>query len=263
VANYDKVIPPGQEGKVHLVIEGSKVHGTFQKSATIHSNDPKHPVMSIAIAGNIKKYVEVLPANRVYLQGRYGEEVERVLTIKSNEGIDFKVTGVESNIDDKITYRLEDGTDPGSYLLRVWKNPKLPTLNTFGTLTVHTNSEKAPESSIQVQVTTRGEITVQPQQVNFGQVQFGSSGSNGKPVERNVTLLKTTGEFEISDITFNSDQFEAEIEPMIPGRRYQIRVKFTPPKQTRPRESVVSEMLVHTNDPHEPTVRVKLRARSM
>ncbi len=47
MAKFDKVIPPGREGKIELAVGGDKVHGEFTKSATVDSNDPDHPHMTL------------------------------------------------------------------------------------------------------------------------------------------------------------------------------------------------------------------------
>jgi len=264
VAKFDKVIPPGQEGKVEMVIEGNKVHGKFHKSATVHSNDPAHPVMTLSISGDILSYVEVQPATRVYLQGRFGEKVEKTVTIKSNEeDLDFRVVKVESNIDDKITYKLSDRLEDGSYELKIWKNPKLPSVNTYGSVYLHTNSKNAPEKTLQVQVITKGAFTVQPSVVNFGTVRLGKNGKKTQPVTKNITILKSTGDFMIQDITFSSDKYSAAVEPVIPGKRYRIKVSFEPSAEKETSQNHFAEMIIHTDDPREPSVTVKLIARSI
>lgn len=263
MAKFDKVIPPGQEGKINLVIEGKKVHGSFSKSATIHSNDSDHPVMQVSLVGNEIPFVEVQPSERVYLQGRYGEKIEKDVTVRSNEdGLDFKVTGLESNIDDKITYKVEPAAD-GAYTIKIWKNPKLPTLNTYGSLTLHTNSEKAPEKVLQVQVVTKGSITVQPTTLNYGAIPFAKKDEKAKPARRSVTLIKSEGTFGITDIQFSSNLYDAKVNEVVPGKRYAIEVEFKPPVKIQVRQREVGEMIVHTDDPTEPTLRVKLVARAM
>ena len=49
MADFDKVIPPGQEGKINLEIAGKKVHGNFSKSATVYTNDPVHAQLTITV----------------------------------------------------------------------------------------------------------------------------------------------------------------------------------------------------------------------
>jgi hypothetical protein len=264
VAKFDKVIPPGQEGKVNLVIEGNKVHGNFTKSAAIHSNDPEHPVMTVTLAGSEIPYIDIVPRDRVYLQGRYGEKIEKTVTLRSNEeDINFEVTGLESNIDDKITYKVEPGASPGEYKLQIWKNPKLPTLNTYGSLTIKTNSEKAPEKVIQVQVVTKGSITVQPTTLNYGAVRFAKQGEEAAEVKKSVTVIKSVGEFAIQEVEFDSDRYQANVEELVPGKRYKVEVSFQPPAKFQANQREVGEMIIRTNDPKEPTLRVKLVARAM
>lgn len=262
MAKFDKVIPPGQEGRITLVVQGNKVHGAFSKSATVHSNDPESPRITLTLAGTEKSYVEVTPPNRLYLQGQYGEEVAKTVVLRSNEeGLDFKVTGVSSNIDDKITYRYEQGTD-GEYTVHIYKNPRLPTVNTFGTLFVHTNSEHVPEKEVQIQVVTKGSITAQPSVVNFGRVRFGSGSGDGQKLTRSFTVLKMRGEFGIEKIEVDNDNYTWNVEEAVPGQRYKINVTFKAPDRTTPRQNEFGEMTVYTTDPKEPMVRVRLIARS-
>ncbi|MBW2182348.1 MAG: DUF1573 domain-containing protein, partial [Deltaproteobacteria bacterium] len=49
MASFDKVIPPGQEGKVTLSVKTKNMSGKFAKSATIKSNDPKNPKLRIKL----------------------------------------------------------------------------------------------------------------------------------------------------------------------------------------------------------------------
>lgn len=248
-----------------MVIAGNKVHGSFRKSATIYSNDPEHPTMTITLAGSIFPYVEVMPSSNVFLQGHYGETIEKTLTFSSNEDdLDFAIVGVESDLDDKITYDFKRADEDGKWEVDIWKNPKLPTSSTYGSLIVHTNSQKSPDKTIQVQVITKGSITVQPGRVNFGTVRFGRKGEPAAPVTRSINVVKTTGEFRVEDVTFSSDKFfSAEVEPVREGQHYTIKVTFHPPVKTRPNQTQVGEMIVHTNDPIERELKVRLTARSM
>jgi hypothetical protein len=264
VAEFDKVIPPGQEGNITLVIEGNKVHGSFSKSATVRSNDPDRPVTTITLAGNEIPFVNVTPGERVYLQGSYDEAVSKTLTLSSNEEeLDFEIQGLESNLDDKITYAYGRGEHSGEWVVTLNKNPKLPTLSTYGTLTIHTNSKQAPDKTIQVQVVTKGTITVQPSMINFGRVRFGADGQDGDVLNKTVTLIRSRGEFAIRDITLNNNHFEVKLLEEVPGKRYKIDVKFTAPARTRAAQAESGELIIYTDDPSEPHVRVQLVARAL
>lgn len=262
-ADFDKVIPAGKRGVIKLVIDGSKVHGSFNKSATVYSNDPEHPTTSISLAGKETQHITASPSDKVYLEGHYGEPVEKTVVLTANEdGTDFKVTAASSSIDDEITYRLEPGPDKNQYTVKIFKNPKLPNVSTYGSLTLETNVQQAPEKVIQVQVVTKGTITVEPSMVNYGLVPFGSDGKEAPVIERSITVLRSDGEFDIRDIQFNNDRYEATVEAVIPGKRYAVGVRYHPPVKREPRQRDVGEMTIHTSDPTEPAVTVKLVARA-
>ena len=241
-----------------MEVIGEKVSGRFSKNATVTSNDPKHPQLTITIAGEIIPYVNVEPGNRIYLRGMYGEHVERELTISSIEKEkDFEIYNVTSNIDDKMTYRYERYAEPGRWKIKLFKNPRLPTLNIWGSITIHSNSENAPEKIVQVNVTTRGAIIVQPSTLNFGATAVAMEG-NGP--ERALTIFKLKGNFHIRDITFSSDNYQANVEPLEDGKKYRVTVNFRPSEQ---KQSYVDEMIISTDDPQEPALRVRLLARGM
>jgi len=264
VAKYDRVIPAGGEGKINLAIEGAQVHGNFSKTAIVHSNDPELPLVTLTLDGTEIPFIDVKPDDHIYLQGRFGEEVQRELTVQSNEeSKDFKVTGAESDMDDKISYEVKPGPEPNVYTLVVRKNPKMPAMASVGSLTLHTNSEKAPDKVLQVQVITKGSFTVQPSTVNFGAVPFGHEGEAAKPVVKTVTVLRTDAQFKIDSVDFDSDHYTATVKEVVPGQKYDVEVTFQPPIKKESRQREVASMTIHTSDPNEPLVSVKLVARAM
>ena len=258
MAYFTEVIPPGQTGEIKFEITGSKVSGTFTKKATVYSNDPSRKAMKISVHAQIIQYVEVLPASKLYLRGTYDQSVHKTLTIRSNEtDREFEITGIRSNIDDKITYKLGERSAEGEYELIIWKNPKLPTMNTWGSVYLSTNSENAPEKIIEVNVTTRGSIVVHPSTVNFGRVIV--RNADQEVIERVVTVYKLTGSFQIENIEFSSDFYEASVEALEDGKRYKVTVRIHPGTK----DSYIDEMIIKTNDPQEPFVKVRLLARGV
>ncbi len=264
VTNFDKLVAPGKQGKIEFVLDGEKVHDEFNKNATVSSNDPTHPTMTIAVTGHEIPYLEIEPAGTVYLHGRYGEHIERSMTVSSNEeDLNFQILRASSNIDDKITYQVEPTSTAGTYQVTVYKNPLLPTLITYGTLYLHTNSKVAAKSEIQVHIITKGDISVSPQAVNFGQVKFAEGAGSGQAVTRSIIVSKSAGEFSIKDVRLSNPNFSAIVEPVADGKQYRVQVTFTPPLKTLAQQSETSEMIIHTNDAQEPAIRVAVAARAM
>lgn len=265
VANFDKVIAPGQEGKIELVLDGTRVHGEFSKTAQVFSNDPDHPELTLTIAGKKVAFLSVVPDGVIYLQGRYEEVVEKEVTISSNEKLpDFKVVGVTSDIDDKISYEYKPGLKKGEYVLKVKKNPELPMSSSYGTITVKTNSTNAPDTKLQVQVMTKGNITVSPSSVNFGNVVFAAKDKGADPVTRTIMVIKNSGDgLEVKDVQIDNQNFKAKFESVTPGKQFKVEVTFQPPLKRSVSQRETGELIINTNDPREPMVRVHLVAKAM
>ncbi len=265
VANFDKVIAPGAEGKIELVLDGTRVHGEFSKTAQVLSNDPEHPELTLTIAGNKVAFLNIVPDGVVYLQGRYDEKVEKSVTITSNEKQpDFKVTKVTSDIDDKISYDVKPGAAKGEYVLHLEKKQEQAMSSSYGTVTIHTNSTNAPETKLQVQVMTKGNITVSPSSVNFGNVAFAAKDKQASPITRTVMVIKNSGEgLDLKDIKIDNPNFKATIAPVTPGKQFKVEVTFQPPLKRSPSQREIGELIINTNDPREPMVSVRLSARAM
>lgn len=261
---FDRVITPGQTGQIQLSIDGAKVHGAFDKTASVVSNDPLDPYMVIRLTGHKISYVDVEPEGTVYLQGRYGEAIEQDLTIRSNEkNLDFKVIKVTSDLDDKITYAIDNGSSPGQYVLKLYKNPKLPTLSTYGTVLVRTNSKHMPVATIQVHVMTKGSISMSPTVLNYGEVAFATAPGQETPTTREIMLTRPDGKFKIREVVVSNPNYKATVTEVTPGQRYRVQVTFTPPVRTSGKQTEAGELVIHTDDPQEPSMRVQLLARAL
>ncbi|HEX6790656.1 MAG TPA: DUF1573 domain-containing protein [Candidatus Krumholzibacteria bacterium] len=262
-AKWDKVIAPGKTGKIDLVIDGAKVSGQFSKTTEVKTNDPDHPQVTLVMSGREIPIVRVTPEGTVYLHGRPGEAVEKELTIATNEkDIDFQVTGLKSNMDDKITYSYAKGTKPGEYVIKVKKDAKLPIMSTYGTLTVTTNSKKSPETTLQVHVMTKSSILVSPSVLNYGQIKFADAKGPGTQSTKTLTVTKAAGKIRITEVTSSNPNFKPTLETVVPDQQYKVTVVFIPPTRKQSKQTESGEMILKTNDPQEPTLRVQLVARS-
>lgn len=263
-AKFDRLVAPGKEGKIELVVDGNKVHGEFSKAAEVRSNDPEHPTISLSISGKEIPFVNVVPDGTVYLHGRPGETVDKELVLSSNEkDIDFKVTGVSSNIDDKIKYSYAPGTKKGEYVVKVTKNPQLPIMSTYGNLVIHTTSKKSPDTTLQVHVMTKSSILLSPSVLNYGEVKFTDAQGPGAASTKTLTVTRSAGKLKITEVSTSNPNFKARLETLTPDQQYKVMVTFTPPVRKQSKQTETGEMILKTDDPQEPLLRVQLVARAM
>ncbi|MEO8383554.1 MAG: DUF1573 domain-containing protein, partial [Acidobacteriota bacterium] len=65
VADFDKLIKPGQSGKISAHVDTTNFAGPISKAVTIESNDPNTPTAQVTISAIVKPYVEAYPAGFV------------------------------------------------------------------------------------------------------------------------------------------------------------------------------------------------------
>src|ERR1700694_4121244 len=73
VADFDKVIKPGQSGKVTAHVDTTNFSGPISKPVTLETNDPSTPTAQLTINAIVKPYVEAHPAGVVRFQLLQGE----------------------------------------------------------------------------------------------------------------------------------------------------------------------------------------------
>src|SRR5687768_3267337 len=96
VAEFDKVIKPGQTGKVVSNVDTTAFTGPIAKSVTLETNDPAAPTAQVTISATVKPYVDVHPAGFVRYNMLQGDVETQSVTLYSEESEPFEIVRVES-----------------------------------------------------------------------------------------------------------------------------------------------------------------------
>lgn len=191
----DGTIEPGESGKVTVKWTADKGEGPYRQTATIETNDPERPRVTLTVSGLITVQVRVEPSELVFgsvLAGQVVAEQVRLLCyldqpleILSCELADqetaksFEVTfqpltadqlegeagGEENNLGKEENAGRKGGlgetTRPRSgYLLKVTVKPGLPLGAFRQRIVVRTNLESAPPIEIPIAGTVVGDISI-------------------------------------------------------------------------------------------------------
>lgn len=263
MASFDKVIPPGQEGKITLSVKTQNMSsGKFSKSASINCNDPKHPKLKIRLKGEIKNYISVKPSSRIYLAGTEGDIISKSVKIIQHEDSPLKITQIESDIDDKINYELKSVVEGKEYELMV-KTQKGLQGRSRGKITLTTNSKKKPNLEIRVNTNLRDILTVAPTALFFGNINI-TPKPGGPPAKLNltkkITITKEKGDpVKIEKLIPSSDIIHTKIETKEEGKKYVIIVSLDKGKLQK---GLIKETLeIHTNYEKRRVVKVNLKGK--
>ncbi len=262
MASFDKVISPGQEGKITLSVKTKNMSGKFAKSATITSNDPKQSSLRIKLKGEVKNYISVKPSPRVYLTGYEGDTLTKSLKIINNADSPLKITNLKSDIDNKISYELKSVVDGKEYELMVKTMEGLDG-RSRGKITLTTNNEKKPKLDIRVSINFKDELTISPTSLYFGNLAITPELDKQPPklnLKKYITVRKERGDpLKIEKIVPSSKFISTEIETKEEGKRYIITVSLDKDKLEK---GLLKETLeIHTNYKKKPVIKVNLKGK--
>jgi hypothetical protein len=148
VAYFDKAVSPGGEGKVTLSVRTKGYQGKIQKSATIISNDPAKKYAAVELTAFVKVSIAV-SSRYVYLYGRGGQQVSRVVDIQAKLDKPLKITPTAFSLTGKMSYTIEEPEKDRHFRIRFSSLPGI-TGRIDGFLKLKTNYPQKSDITIWV-----------------------------------------------------------------------------------------------------------------
>ncbi len=161
VPNYDRVIAPGQEGKINLELKPFSVVHAFKKVTTIRFNDPQHRSLKLVLQGEAAKSLEILPSHIIRLKGAPEDKPTAQVRFISHLPFPWEITKFNNSLPDKIEVSLKT-TKPGKeYVIEV-KNKSTAQERYVGRIEVFTNAADRPKIVLRVIADLYPESGVRP-----------------------------------------------------------------------------------------------------
>lgn len=146
MASYDRVIPPGGEGKITLSVRTKGYEGKIHKTARVETNDPRMKTFTLGLRAFVQVPIYVKP-RYVRLNGRENVSVTRSVEIMA--GLDKPLTLEPSqfNLEGKVTYKVEE-IDKGRKFKVSFTNIPGVAGSYRGSLNLKTNYDEKPVLNI-------------------------------------------------------------------------------------------------------------------
>jgi len=267
VADFDKVIKPGETGKVTAHVDTTNFAGPIAKTVTLETNDLTTPTSQLTIHAIVKPYVEAFPAGFVRYNLLQGDADTQIVTIYSEEEEPFQITKIETPSPwVKATYeKISDVAEkapnvgrPGQDQYRVKITVGGPDAQ-IGPLAekIHivTNSQHQPDYYISVSGVIRPTFGVDPSALNFGEVT-----PNDVAATRMVMLhsnnFKMPESFVVSKAESSVPAVVTSVKPGANKGDYEVTLQIA--KDAKPGE-VDGTVKIYTNDKINPVVTVPMR----
>jgi len=259
VIDFDKVIPPGKEGKIKLGINPEDRRGGVEVLAEVYSNDPERPKTVLQLRARIVAPVDVLPQDRVYfLDAIKGQKQEQELTIVNSQGRPLKIQQVTSS-NPVFQTRLESLREGTRYKLVVGLDPNAPAGKHEGQIMVTTDSREYPSIPVEVRAVVWEVVSASPSLVNFSQIPFDIVDQ--KPMGQKIVVVKKHQgkDFQVLRATTDVPYITVEVVPQKPGESFLVNLDIV--KDRAQRGDIQGTLRIETNDPTFPELKVPITGK--
>ncbi|MEA2336456.1 MAG: hypothetical protein QOE82_463 [Thermoanaerobaculia bacterium] len=268
VADFDKVIKPGETGKVTAHVDTAAFAGPIAKTVTLETNDPTTPTSQLTIHAVVKPYVEAFPAGFVRFNMLQGDADSQAVTIYSEEDEPFQITKIETPGDwvkatfDKITDESEKAPNVGragqdQYKVKITVGgPDAKIGPLADKVHIITNSKHQPDYYVSISGVIRPTFRVEPTALNFGEV-MPTDVAATRMVMLHSNNLKTPETFVVSKAESSVKSVVTSVKPTANKGEYEVTLQIA--KDAKPGD-VDGTVTIYTNDKVNPVVTVPMKA---
>ena len=267
VAEFDKVIKPGETGKVSASVDTTAFAGPIAKTVTLETNDPTTPTSTLTLHAIVKPYVEAFPAGFVRYTLLQGDAETQSITLYTEEDEPFEITKVETPGDwVKVTYaKIENEAEKAEggkkgqpqYKVNITVGGPDIKLGPIGEkVHIYTSSKHQPEYPISITGVVRPPYRVEPTMMNFGEVTATDAAASRAIVVKSNDL-KTPERFQVTKVESSVPTIAATVKPTANKGEYEVTLQVA--KNAKPGD-LDGMVKIYTNDQVNPVVTVPIKA---
>lgn len=267
VAEFDKVIKPGQTGKVSAHVDTANFSGPISKAVTLATNDPNSPSAQLTINAVVKPYVEASPAGFVRYTLMQGDEATQTIKIYSEDEAPFEIKKIETpgewvkvnyNKIDKAEERVEAGrAGQTQYQVDVtYGGAKSKVGPIAEKIKIVTNSPNQPEYLVSLSGVIRPRFSLTPAILNFGEVTGGDAAAN-RTVLVSTNDKKAPADFKVTRVESTSGAVQAELVSLDTPGNYEVKISLDKGAKAG---DLNTKVKIHTNDKLNPIVELPVKA---
>lgn len=252
MADFDKVIPPGQEGKINVRIDGKKLSlpGPFEKIFTVRTNDPQRQQLVLYVVGTVKKALDFSSDMR---WSGFVDEKMRIESVVTNllptpvviTSVRWAESAKTTGLADLVRLKLEEIERGKKYRVTAAATKPLPPGAVASQIILTTENPKLKEKTVQVTFDVLKDVEVQPERIYCNEMTVAPGG--GKTFDYQFTIKAARGDsLRILKAVPNRDDMTVKIGEIQAGKMYRGTITIRP-KGAVP-EYLASVMIV-TNYP--------------
>jgi hypothetical protein len=257
---FDKVIAPGQTGKVRLTLDTSTFSGPVAKGVTVLTNDPAAPTIELTIRARVEPFIKVKPGYARFITvQKEAKEGTIVQTLWAADRSPFEVVKVESpypfltvtHREAKPEERPKEVADQQQWRVEMHLSNDAPVGPLIEPVKVYTSHPRQKLVEIPVSGFVRPVMAVTPPVADFGQIEV------KEPTRWAIHVRNfATEPIKLTSVMGTVPGIDFKIEPLREGREYEVVLTFKPELRKGP---VNGKLTVVTDSPKVPKIEVELK----
>ncbi len=263
--DYDRVTPPGQEGKISVTLNTLKFNKPISKSVTINTNDPNSKRLVLTMKATVRSPLEIKPSDRADFRVYHGEGGSQLLGLILSKDIEAEVVSIQSSSDlftvdwgpwspsETMSDEEQDifgGADGTPYRLEIGLRADAAVGYHSGRITVHLQGTKQKQLEIKALARVLGRLHFSPQWIYFGSVTAGEPQLS----ERLLEVRAHGGlPFTVTGVEFEGSPIVWEIRPLEDGAGTDILFRWD---GSEPAGIHKGRVVVKTDNPAQPRLEV-------
>ncbi len=221
----DSPIAPGQTGRIRIEINTFLPDGPAASTVRAETNDRERPELSLALKFSVHASVIAEPPSARFDMVQREPVAAATHLIRTTDGTDVRVTGIESPRRDVLVSLREagsteraGGTTGRQWLVGITVSSRAELGPFEGFVTVHVDHPRQSRVRIPVSIVVRPLIAVTPPAAVLGDVMAGTE------VARLDVRVFSTDPIDVTDVGVTVRGFAARLETVNKGRAYTIIV---------------------------------------
>jgi hypothetical protein len=251
VADFDKVVAPGQEGRVHIKIDGKKIGtGPFDKAFAVKTNDPENEQFNLAVQGTVTKALEF---SREMRWAGFADEplkIESYITVLLASPMNITSArwdddGTAKGLVEKIGVKLDTIERGKKYRLTMWKKADLAPESVVSNIILATDNPKLREKIVPVALTIMNDVELHPQRLYYGEMLIPPGAT--KAFERTFNIIAARGDsLKVIKAVSSREDMTVKIQELMPGKSFRGTVLLRPTSKI---DQYTGSIKIYTNYP--------------
>lgn len=266
VADFDKVIKPGETGKVNAHVDTTAFAGPISKTISLETNDPSTPTSMLTIHAVVQPYVEAYPAGYVRFNLLQGDTATESVVLYTEEDAPFEITKIEvpegnwlKVTSEKVTNTLERAPTekPNTqYKLAITAGGPDAKLGPIADkIHIVTNSKHQPDYWLTVSGVIRPTFRIDPTVMNFGEVAPTDPAATRSVVLRSNDM-KTPERFAVTKVESSTPAISASYKAGVQKGDYEVMLQVA--KDAKPGD-IDGTVKIYTTDTITPVVTLPVK----